>query len=257
MQSVSQEGFHEIDYLVMKHVFDVQNELGRFYDEVIYCNELARRCKDTRTGRVETEVPVTVVHKDFRKTYFLDLLINRSVVYELKTAQTIDSNHRRQLLNYLFLCLLHHGKLVNFRTPRVTHEFVSTSLDAAQRYVYKLNLTDWQEVDSESKQLKQIMEELLADWGVFLEATLYSEALVHFFGGADRVEVPVEVRPDTIPVGRQRFKMLNEDTAFFVTAIQYKTDYRKYLKTLLGNTSISCAQWVNFDKHDVEFVTVR
>ena len=38
---ISEEQFHEIDYLVMKQAFAVQNALGCFYDEQIYSNELA------------------------------------------------------------------------------------------------------------------------------------------------------------------------------------------------------------------------
>ena len=57
-------------------------------------------------------------------------------------------------------------------------------------------------------------------------------------------------------VGRQKFRMLNDSTALFVTAVQHRTDYHRHLRTLLENTEVECAQWVNFDKHNIEFVTV-
>ena len=42
---VGQERFHAIDRVVMRHAFDIHNTLGRFCDERIYQEELARRCR--------------------------------------------------------------------------------------------------------------------------------------------------------------------------------------------------------------------
>jgi len=256
MRPVQEGEFHELDYLVMKHAFSAQNSLGRFYDEKIYRNDLARRCLAAGFESVETEVPVTVSHKDFSKTYFMDLLINRSAVYELKAARAINGNHKLQLLNYLFLCQLLFGKLINFRTPQVTHEFASTTLNREQRHICDIICSEWKKIDAESGRLKLIMEDLLEDWGAFLEATLYMDAIEHFFGGIERVETPIEVRQGGLAVGRQNFKMLNENTAFFVTAIKHKIDCRKHLTSLLENTSIHSIQWINLDKHDVEMITL-
>jgi len=255
MKPVSEEQFHEIDYLVMKQAFEVHNCLGRFYDEDIYRDELARLCRAAGFD-VETEVPVKVIHQDFSKTYFLDFLVNRSVIYELKVVRGLDGAHRRQLLNYLFLCKLFYGKLINFRSGRVESEFVSTSLDEQQRHAFSLKLDDWREVNRDSSRLKSVVEDLMNDWGAFLEARLYSEAIVHFFGGADVVERPVEICRNGEMIGQQKFKMLNEKTAFFFTAVKHRLDYRKYLKTLIQNSGIECVPWINLDKHHIEFVTV-
>ncbi len=256
LKPVSEAAFHEIDYLVMKQVFEAHKGLGRYYDEDIYRNELARLCQVADLESVEMEVPIHVTHKDFCKTYYMDLLINRAVVYELKTVRTFDGSHRRQLLTYLLLCALNHGKLLNFRTPRVSYEFVSTKLDVERRHAYKIETNGWEAIDAESMRLKLIVEGLLDDWGVFLESSLYSDAIVHFFGGVDHVEKLVEVRRGGVMIGRQKFRMLNDKTALFVTAVQHRPDYHRHLKTLLKNTGIQCAQWINFDKHNVEFMTV-
>jgi GxxExxY protein len=255
MSPVSEEQFHRIDFSVMKHAFNVHNCLGRFYDEDIYRDDLARLCRAVGL-HAETEVPIRVVDKDFCKTYFMDLLIDRSVIYELKTVKGFDGSHRRQLLNYLFLCRLFHGKLANFRSSRVGSEFVSTTLDDEQRHIYELKLEHWRELDDESSRLKGVVGELLEDWGVFLEASLYSEAIVHFFGGIEHVEAFVDVHRDGEVIGRQKFRMLNEKTACFTTSLKHRLDYKKHLKSLIQNTAVQCIQWINFDKHNVEFVTV-
>jgi GxxExxY protein len=255
LNPLSEKQFHEIDFSVMKQAFVVHNSLGRFYDEDIYRDDLMRLCR-MAGFEAETEVPIKVVHRDFSKTYFMDLLINRSVAYELKTVKTFDGSHRRQLLNYLLLCRLFHGKLISFRSSRLDYEFVSTSLNEGQRHDYEFKLDYWKETSEASSCLKVLVLELLEDWGVFLEASLYSEAIVHFFGGADQVETFVDIQRDGKVIGRQKFKMLDETTAFFFTAIKHRIDYRKYLKTLIQNTGIACVQWINLDKHNVEFVTV-
>ncbi len=256
LEPVSETQFHEIDYKVMKQAFAAHTSLGRFYDEDIYRNELARLCRIAGFESVETEVPIHVSHKDFCKTYYMDLLVNRSVVYELKTVQAFNGSHRLQLLNYLFLCCLQHGKLLNFRTPRVTHEFVSTSLNKNERFRYRLDFDHWQERNDESIRLKAIFEDLLEDWGAFLEASLYADALVHFLGGERIVEKPIDICVRGEVIGHQKFRMLNDTSAFFVTAVRHKADYQKHLANLLGKSCLKSIHWINFDKYDVEFVTV-
>src|SRR5438046_6988027 len=86
VRTVRQEEFAQLDYRVMRHAFDSQNELGRLCDEVIYENDLAVRLESAGLGPVQRQVPVTVTHRDFTKLYSLDLVVSHAVIYELKTA---------------------------------------------------------------------------------------------------------------------------------------------------------------------------
>ena len=43
VRTVRQEEFAQIDYRVMRHAFDSQNELGRLCDEIIYLNLAGHR----------------------------------------------------------------------------------------------------------------------------------------------------------------------------------------------------------------------
>jgi hypothetical protein len=43
IRPIQQEEFAKLDYQVMRHAFESQNELGRLCDEVIYQNDLAAR----------------------------------------------------------------------------------------------------------------------------------------------------------------------------------------------------------------------
>ena len=40
---IKQEEFAQLDYVVMRHAFECQNQLGRLCDEQIYQNDLAAR----------------------------------------------------------------------------------------------------------------------------------------------------------------------------------------------------------------------
>ncbi len=111
VRPANQEEFAQIDYRVMRHAFDSQNEFGRLCDEIIYRNDLAARLEAAGLGPVRREVPVTAAHRDFAKTYRLDLIVADAAIYELKTEIRLAADHDAQLLNYLFLQGTHHGKL--------------------------------------------------------------------------------------------------------------------------------------------------
>ena len=71
-RSVTDDEFHAIDRVVMSHAYDIQNKFGRLFDERVYENELAGRLLADGL-EVHTQVPVTVSHGSFTKTYYLDL----------------------------------------------------------------------------------------------------------------------------------------------------------------------------------------
>ena len=101
--AVDQERFHAVDRAVMRHAFDIHNALGRFCDERVYQDELAQRC---RAGGLEVhrEVLFRAVYRGFAKTYYLDMLVERGIVYELKAAETLNISHQKQLINYFRAC---------------------------------------------------------------------------------------------------------------------------------------------------------
>jgi hypothetical protein len=48
IRRLSQSEFGELAFDVMRHVFAIHNEIGRFFDEKIYKRELARRLPRVR-----------------------------------------------------------------------------------------------------------------------------------------------------------------------------------------------------------------
>jgi len=85
----TQSEFGQIAYDLMRCVFDIHDEFGRFFDETVYKRELAHRMSG-----IELELPVTVSHKDFSKLYKLDVLAHQRGIFEFKAAESIVSRHR-------------------------------------------------------------------------------------------------------------------------------------------------------------------
>ena len=99
IKQVDRDEYHAIDYVVMGLVYDIHNEFGRLNDEAIYQHELIRRCRKHGFD-IKTEVQVVACYKGFKKYYYMDMVINDAIVYELKTVNTFVPYHRSQVLNY-------------------------------------------------------------------------------------------------------------------------------------------------------------
>ena len=176
---------------------------------------------------------------------------------EAKAAERLVAAHRGQSLNYLLLAGVKHGRLVNLRTERVQHEFVSTTLTPEERRRVRVVEGGWVEMNAESRQLKARTMELLADWGAFLDVNLYREALVHFRGGPSAACRAVEVFSGSRKLGTQNLNLLNEDTGFALTTKPTDTGaMRDHLTRLLHHTRLKAIQWINLHKHLVEFTTL-
>ena len=94
--------------------YDVYNELGFGFLESVYRNSLRLALLD-KGLTVELEVPVTVFFRghnvgDFRA----DLIVNGTILLELKTAEQIVAAHESQVLNYLRSTMLELGLILNF-----------------------------------------------------------------------------------------------------------------------------------------------
>ena len=65
---------------------------------------------------VERQLPVTftIDGLEFEKGFRVDLLVERSVIVEVKSLGRLDTAHRKQLLTYLRLMDLRVGLLLNF-----------------------------------------------------------------------------------------------------------------------------------------------
>ena len=252
LRRMSDTEFSDCVYGVMGHVFDIQRELGRLFHESIYQRELASRLHEARC-----EMPVHVQFDGFSKTFFLDLLVDGGAVFELKAVESLSDQHRRQLLHYLFLIDLPHGKLVNFRTERVQHEFVNNTLTHPDRTSFAVEDTGWDPLGQ--RHLKPQMIELLRDWGTGLDVDLYEQAAAHFCGQPPDERTMATIHVNDRIVGTQPVHLAQPGVALKCSALPSKSqsEYEPHLHRFLQHTNLGHLQWINITRQVVSFKTIR
>ncbi len=253
---MGQDEFHEIDRMVMGQVFAIHNSMGRFLDERIYQDELAHRCRALGLD-VMREVEVRVKHGDFQKSYFLDLLFGGGCLYEIKTTASLLPKHDRQVIHYLLLTGLHHGKLVNLRPPSVESRFISTRLNLTDRQSWSLDDRSWQACGETGVTFRELLFGLLDDLGLFLDAALYKEVLLHLtkgFGGGVR---PVPVVAGDRVAGSQNHCLLSPECAWHLSTNRENLEsYEIHLARLLRNTPLQAMHWINLNQRQVILKTL-
>jgi GxxExxY protein len=97
----------------------VSNTLGVGFLEKVYENALMIEL--VRAGLVvEQQKPIKVTYEGvIVGDYAADIIVNSSVVLELRAARMIDEVHKAQPLNYLRATGLHVGLIINFGTSRL------------------------------------------------------------------------------------------------------------------------------------------
>jgi GxxExxY protein len=257
VRPVDQERFHALDKVLMRHSFDMHNSMGRFLDERIYQNELTNRCGDSGI-EVLREVEIRVSHRDFLKSYFLDLLVDRGSVYELKATKSLNSAHHNQLINYLLLTGSNHGKLVNFRNGSVESRFVSTRLNRMERMTFRIDETEWIPIGDDCERMRMILMALLQDWGAFLDINLYREALSHFLGGSNEGVQSIDIEVNGRVVGSKKTCILTPETAWHMSAARvHLQSYETHITRLLRHTRLQRIHWINFNQRTITVKTLQ
>ena len=106
----------DITEAIIGAFYDVYNELGHEFLESVYRDALAVVLLSKGLS-VEREKPVQVRFRGQTVGLFrTDLVVQQSVIVELKCARTLDRVHEAQLLNYLKATEFEVGLLLNFGT---------------------------------------------------------------------------------------------------------------------------------------------
>jgi GxxExxY protein len=252
VRRLSQGEFGKLAYSVMACVFEIHHELGRFFDEKIYQKELALRYPG-----VQLEVPIELVHGSFSKFQYIDVLANGGGVFELKTVDLLIPRHCAQLLQYLLLAELGHGKLVNLRKETVEHEFVNTGLTRKTRTNFELDDSRLdRQIDGVTRFMDTVVA-LLTDWGTGLDLTLYQEAVTHLLGGDANVLVEVGVRTSHHLLGNQRMHLVGPRVAFAITTLpEADLSYESHARRLLKHTELEAILWTNIALKRVTFTSI-
>ncbi len=100
--------------------FEIHKYLRSGFTEKIYENALAHRLRKQGI-RSEQQECVRVFDEDgtLLGLFRTDILIERSMICEIKSCSTLIDAHAAQLLGYLKATGMHHGLLINFGGPKL------------------------------------------------------------------------------------------------------------------------------------------
>ena len=109
----------ELTETIIGCAYAVANALGNGFLEKVYENALAHELRK-RGFRVEQQRAVPVYYDQaVVGEYLADLLVQDSILVELKTVKNIEDIHKAQCIHYLKATGLQICLLINFGTPRV------------------------------------------------------------------------------------------------------------------------------------------
>lgn len=114
------EELNEWSAEIIGAALDVHSALGPGLLESAYevCLAHDLSCRGHRVAR-QVQLPITYKGVEVDAGYRLDLLVNASVVVEVKAVAAIAPIHEAQLLSYLILGNHRLGLLINFHVERL------------------------------------------------------------------------------------------------------------------------------------------
>lgn len=254
IRNLSPAEFDQVDAVVMPCAYAAQNTLGRLYDEQVYESRMVRLLRD-RGLETLSQQPIVVTHREFSKTYFLDLVINHAI-YDLKTVQAFVPEHDAQVFNYAMLANVNHIKLLNFRQPKVQGLLRFNAVLAPERRQPQWETVDWKAVTPECVKLRERFQDLIADWGTHLDFRLFDEALIFFSGGEALCKRRVPVIVDGQRLGTESVKFHAEGVSFLLTGFDDPTSQINHVHRLCQFTQLRAIQWFNLNNRDIRLTTV-
>ena len=106
--------YNELTSLILKTYYEVYNELGYGFLEKVYQNALLIELKN-KGLEVTPNKKIKVYYKGENVgDYYADIIVNDTVILELKAAEYIIDQFENQLLNYLKGTDCEVGLLLNF-----------------------------------------------------------------------------------------------------------------------------------------------
>ena len=110
----------ELTEIIIRSFYTVYNSLGFGFLEKVYQNAMAIEL--TKHGlSIETHSKIPVYFTGYIVgEYYADIIVDRTVVIELKAAECLMSANEKQLVNYLKASQIEVGLLLNFgKVPQI------------------------------------------------------------------------------------------------------------------------------------------
>ncbi len=118
---MTKKSINQLAYEIVGCAIEVHKQLGAGLLEGVYescfCHEL-----QSRGFNIVRQMIVPVIYKNIQvqAELRLDVMVNDSVIVELKAVEQIHPIHEAQLLTYMKLLRKPKGLLINFHTDNIT-----------------------------------------------------------------------------------------------------------------------------------------
>lgn len=113
---------------VLGACFEVSNELGSGFLESVYEKALLVALTDVGL-QADSQVPLKVVYRNrVVGDFYADIVVEGTVLLELKAVKALAPEHIAQVLNYLKATGIEVGLLVNFGSPKLEYRRLGNRL---------------------------------------------------------------------------------------------------------------------------------
>lgn len=116
---------NDLSYKIRGAIFKVYNNLGPGLLESVY--EAALVFELRREGlqvRTQVALPVYYESEQLELGFRIDILVNESVIIEVKSIEMLHDVHHKQVLTYLRLSGKKLAVLVNFNTDNIANSII-------------------------------------------------------------------------------------------------------------------------------------
>jgi GxxExxY protein len=107
---------NQLSYQIIKAAINVHKELGPGLLESVYQACMVIELKNMGI-KVEPEVALPIIYQGVKvhnEGFRLDLLVEDTIIVELKSVEKVQNVHKKQLLTYLRMAKKPLGLLINF-----------------------------------------------------------------------------------------------------------------------------------------------
>ena len=118
---MTENELNDLSSKILQAAITVHRELGPGLLESVYTTCLRRELEQGGLT-VAAEVPVPILYRDEKvveEGFRIDLLVEDTIVVELKSVEQVQPVHKKQLLTYLRLAHKPVGLLINFNQNRL------------------------------------------------------------------------------------------------------------------------------------------
>jgi len=111
---------NDLTFKIRGAIFEVYKTLGPGLLESVYEASLATELIELGL-KIKTQVPLPVVYKETKLElgFRIDILVENTVIIEIKSVEALHDVHKKQLLTYLKLSKKKLGILVNFNVDTI------------------------------------------------------------------------------------------------------------------------------------------